>query len=224
MNIQGLIPFYLYTTSQSEGSGVRKSCESLWWQVWESTFTELQVQKKMTADDFLDRELIGLRTPEGEICGFMLMKSFFLDEFMTRHSYFDNYPDHLKETLSLWHESVMAISYMTISETWRKSHTTLPLSEIIMGLCVLNFLNSPTEKLIGYFRKNRNTHDIFYRHGGVPLVKDHVAYKVDVDFAFVDRQTAHLSQNVESKVQTLNYWQLLTGEKSYDEIRRKLVL
>lgn len=208
-----LKPFHL--TPNMDGP-LKDKCFSLWTSVWENTFQELNVRKRISADDFLDRHIYGLQTANSDVCGFMLIRSFCSNRYTLEHSYFDNYPDSLKAQLLASNEPIQVISYMTIDPNWRKQNTDLPLSEILMGLCVLHFMNSSDKKLWGYFRNNRKTQDIFYRHGGQSVVSDHMAYNVLVDISCMDQKSAQLSSNTPCKVATLNFWnQLKQGEK-YD--------
>ncbi len=220
--LSDLIPFHL--SPKAEGS-LKNRCYTLWLDVWQSTFQELNVEKNLSADDFLDRHIYGLKTFEGDVCGFMLIRSFTSNALNLEHSYFANYPATLKTELAKMEEHIQVISYMTIASGWRKNNTDLPLSEILMGLCVLHFINSDAKKLWGYFRNNRKTQDIFYRHGGVSTIKNHFAYNVLVDISYMDQKTAQLSSWNDCKIQTLKFWtQLKQGEKNEQPYERQLGL
>ncbi|NUN06204.1 MAG: iron-containing redox enzyme family protein [Bdellovibrio sp.] len=206
-----LIPFHI---PAQHFSLLKEKCYDLWQEVWPLTFAELGVNKKMSADEFLDRHIYGLKTSDNKVCGFMLIRDFQANALTLQHSYFDNYPQVLKQELGNSYESISVITYMTIASQWRKSNTDLPLSEIIMGLCVLHFLNGSTEKLWGYFRNNRKTQEIFYRHGGIPKAQDHWAYNVQVDVSYITHESAHLSTLQNCKVQTFNFWQQIKKKET----------
>lgn len=171
----------------------RDGAYKLWRRNWVQTFDELGVQRKLTSDDFLHRELGGLFLGEQPI-GFMLYHFINLeDEVWRETSYFNNYPDEIKLLHTDRPERVMVISYMTLESEWRKSETDLPISELLTSFAVMRFLSSDAKRLIGYFRNSRKTNEMFYRHGGMPLVRASRAYNVDVDFAEILKRNATLS-------------------------------
>ena len=184
-----------------------EGCFRLWEKVWAETFLELEVDRKqIKSDDFLHRELGGLFIGN-EPVGFMLYSILNLSRRSNfRSSYFNNYPDELFEALVKNGDETMVISYMTIDENWRKSQTDLPISEILMGLAILRFKESRADKLLGYFRNNRGTQNIFYRHGGTPLLRSQRAYNVDVDFAEITHANAQLSSLPQCAGSTLRLW------------------
>jgi hypothetical protein len=187
--------FRLFNTS-SPGPHL-SLCESsfhFWQNSWEKTFAELNCPQSLWSDDFLHKELGGLFINDQPI-GFLLYQ--FLDLKRPTYqslSYFKNYPKDLKQKVCADQDQVMAISYMTVNSDWRKTKTDYSISELLISFAVLRFLQSPAQRLIGYFRNNRGTQNIFYRHGGHPLLQSLMAYNVEVDFAQIIRSSAHLSE------------------------------
>jgi len=189
------LDFYHFNTSNPEDNSVlNEACFELWEKVWINTFIELNVQhKQVDSDDYLSKELGGLFLG-GKPIGFLMYH--FCDMKKRTHqkmSYFHNYPRDLYQNVIAVEDQVMVITYMTLDPEWRKSLTDLPISELLIGFAVLRFMESQSKRLLGYFRNNRGTNDIFYRHGGLPLLKGEQAYNVEVDFAQITRSSAQLS-------------------------------
>lgn len=166
-----------------------------WHSSWIKTFNVLGVKEKhnLFADDFLDRE-VGVLTFENEPIG--LFFNNWLDtsrDSILNHSYFKNYPDEVKHFIKNHSKKkVMVLTYMTLSEEWRKSKTEFPFSELLFSLGVKRFEYCEYDTLIGYIRKDQNTHEIFYRHGG-QKISESTAYNVNVDFCILTKETMHLS-------------------------------
>lgn len=177
-----------------------------WVESWEKTFKQLDVEKSGNSDDFLNKE-IGCLYHGTKPIGLLMYH--FLDLEMPcflRSSYFNNYPDSLLNSISRYPGTTMVITYMTLDKAWRRRVTTYPISELLISFSVLRLIESPAQRLIGYFRNNRGTQNIFYRHGGVPLKKNARAYNVDIDFAMIQREKAQLSKRGACDVLALKKW------------------
>ena len=81
----------------------------------------------------------------------------------------------------------MTMGNLTIAPGWRKSQIGFGVSEILLGLATKRFLASPATALITYTRNNRKTHDLVYRHGGIPLLQGHVSYGHESDIIAIYR-------------------------------------
>lgn len=216
------LDFHLFKTSDpAENLLLNERCFDLWEQVWKETFTELNVHhKQVTSDDFLSKELGGLFLRDRPV-GFLMYH--FCDMRRRTHqkmSYFNNYPQPLYENVIGKADQTMIITYMTIDPQWRKSLTDLPVSELLIGFSVMRFMESPAHRLLGYFRNNRGTNDIFYRHGGLALSKAEKAYNVEVDFAQITKSSARLSTLPGCGDLTFQKWiefKKRKGEHPYDE-------
>lgn len=221
------LDFHLFKTSNpNEHQLLNERCFDLWERVWKDTFAELNVHhKQVTSDDYLSKELGGLFLGERPI-GFLMYH--FCDLQRRTHqkmSYFNNYPRPLYENVIANADQTMIITYMTIDPEWRKSQTDLPVSELLIGFSVMRFMESQAHRLLGYFRNNRGTNDIFYRHGGLALLKGEQAYNVEVDFAQITKSSAQLSTLPGCGNMTFEKWNEFkkrTGEHPYDERSFKL--
>lgn len=168
----------------------------LWHRSWNDTFAELGVGHVLTSDDFLARE-IGCVFAGSRPVGMVLFYFFDLERRSHReHSYFASYPEHIvAEYRRLGHARVMAAGYMTVDNEWRRSETDVPLSEVLVGLTAQRFLDSDASAMISYLRNGKRANEMFYRHGGIPMLKGAIAHNVEVDFAFISRQSAKDSES-----------------------------
>jgi hypothetical protein len=202
---------------------VNEACFELWEKIWLETFDELQVKhKQVTSDDYLSKELGGLFLGDKPV-GFLLYH--FCDLGKRTHqkmSYFHNYPEDLYRKVIGQGDQAMVITYMTLDHAWRKSQTNVPISELLIGFAVMRFMESQAKRLLGYFRNNRGTQNMFYRHGGQPLLLGSHAYNVEVDFAEITRSTARLSEWQACADLTFRKWHdfktLEQGDKHHDRV------
>ncbi len=211
------------TSSPGRFSKENEVCFDLWEKIWLETFDELQVKhKKVNSDDFLAKELGGLFLGEKPI-GFLLYHFCELNKRThQKMSYFANYPESLYQQVIGKGDLSMVITYMTLDHEWRKSQTDLPISELLIGFAVMRFMESQAKRLLGYFRNNRGTQNMFYRHGGQPLLLGAQAYNVEVDFAEITRESARLSEWKNCADLTFVKWnefkRLEEGEKHHERI------
>jgi hypothetical protein len=185
---------------------------SLWHREWLKTFEDLHVQRALYADDFLDKEIGGLFYGNRPV-GLLFYSWFNINRpSHLKHSYFKDYPPGVIDSIvRRGHENVMVITYMTLDPKWRRQFTDVPVSEMLIGLAAKRFLQSDSTALIGYFRNNKKTNEMFYRHGGIRVLKNAKTYNVDVDYAILTKESACESQfpGVSQAVGTLwNQWQL----------------
>lgn len=140
------------------------------------------------SDEFLNHEIVCI-FHENTPIGLFMFDWFDLDLAAHReHSYFKNYPAFIIDQLrQLFHSRVMSMGNLTIAPEWRKSQIGFGISEILLGLATKRFLASPASALITYTRNDRKTHELVYRHGGIPLLKGHVAHGHDSDVIAVYR-------------------------------------
>lgn len=174
----------------SAEADLRERVYKLWSSEWSRTFRELEVTSSLHSDDFVRREIGGLFLDQEPISltlhdSFDISRPSHLD-----HSYFKDYPvEVMDEYRRLFRGPVMVASYMTLRWDWRRQHTDVPIAEVIFGLATKRFLESDAEALITYTRNNKQTNDIVYRHGGVPVMKNVTTYNVDVDYVYITRDT-----------------------------------
>lgn len=165
----------------------------LWHFSWCRTFSELGVNVNLRSDDFLDREM-GVLTADDQPIGMLFYNWLDTSRLSNRlHSYFKDYPPSVLEVVP--QSKVMLISYMTLHESWRWRFTDVPVGEMLIGFSVKRFLQTDAKILLGYFRNEKRTNQMFYSHGGTPILTNHTTYNVDVDYAFIDKELAHDSTN-----------------------------
>ena len=199
-----------------------KSAYSLWKNQWIETFSDLDKSRQLTSDDFIDHELCGLFDGEKAI-GFMLCKFMDLSLKSTFDVlYFKNYPQPLVQRNGKLQDRILIMSFMTLDPAWRKSYTNFSISELLMGFIILRLNNSTSNRTVGYFRNNRSTNEIFYRHSGQFLLKDKV-YNVDVDYGEADPLTSTLSSYSSHALLTLKLWNAFYNQRrKTHELERRL--
>ena len=170
-----------------------KNSYILWKSEWEKTFQELKTNKTLYSDDFLHREIGGLFLGTKPI-GFILYQFEDITKKTTTDlHYFSNYESRLIH----WHQQkndlVMIATYFTTDPDWRKKNTNYSVSELLISFMNLRLIFSDANRMIGYFRNNRKTNEIFYRHGG-EFIAHQNAYNVSVDFAEIYKDRAQLSE------------------------------
>ena len=188
-----------------------------WMKSWQQTFTELKVSFAGFSDDFLNKEIGVLSDGEHPI-GLLMYHFVDLSLPLFRESYyFKGYSDDLLESLASIDGKTMIITYMTVAPEWRQRQTNYSVPEMLISFSVLRFLESDAGHILGYFRNNKGTQNIFYRHGGQPILRNAHCYNVDVDYATVSRQDAKLSTKgqVDQVVQSL--WNKYTNRHKGDK-------
>lgn len=191
------LDYVLLNTRNPDPSQIElvEKCHRFWKRSWEQTFRELRSVRgdELRSDDFLDRE-VGVLVHQGEPIGLFFNNWFDISrDSVTSHSYFKNYPSEVIEHYRrMGLKEVMLLAYMTLDPEWRKSQTDVQISDLLFSLGVMRFMEGQWPALIGYIRKDNNTHKIFYRHGGIKL-NESQAYNVPVDFCYLTRDSARLS-------------------------------
>lgn len=199
-----------------------QSAYALWKHQWVDTFKDLDKSKTLLSDDFIERELCGLFDGEKAI-GFMLCKFMDLRLNSTIDTlYFKNYPENLISRNKVLKDRLMVMSYMTLDPAWRKSTTNYSISELLIGFMILRLNNSNADRAVGYFRNNRSTNEIFYRHSGHFLMRDH-AYNVDVDYAETDSNSSTLSSYSDHALLNLKLWTEFYNQRGVYEFERGAV-
>jgi hypothetical protein len=194
------------TSRPNEYTAECNSAYLLWEKQWRQTFDDLGVEKKLLSDDFQNRILCGLFR-NGTAIGFILYQNVNLKLFSACDSlYFSNYSESLKKYQQSTQDQVFIISYMTLNPDWRKTNTNYSISELLISFVVLEFNFSNADRIIGYFRNNRSTNQIFYRHAGKFLSQE-TAYNVQVDFAEIHKDDSQISDLKDHAVISLKLWQ-----------------
>ena len=86
--------------------------------------------------------------------------------------------------------------------------------DIKFSFVVLEFNFSNAQRIIGYFRNNRSTNQIFYRHAG-RFLSQKSAYNVDVDFAEIEIEKSHLSTQKDHAILSLKLWEIFNTQNKY---------
>lgn len=186
------------------------------------------------SDEFMRQEIVCLTYKDAPI-GIFMFDWFDLALASHReHSYFRHYPPFVVEQLQLSHSQMMTMGNLTIAPSWRKSNIGFGISEVLLGLATKRFLASSASALITFTRNNRKTHELVYRHGGVPLLQGHMSHGHESDIIAIYRDTvtptsvAGIPELVElfwqNKINLVpeNYYCLETGAASsllYDPLK-----
>jgi hypothetical protein len=97
-------------------------------------------------------------------------------------TYFQHYPsDVLEHLLAQGQEEVMMTGQLTVHPDWRKNKIGPFMSDVLMGLSVKRFVNSPASVKLAFTRNDRGIQNLCYRFGAIPLRKGHEAYGIPCD-------------------------------------------
>lgn len=208
MKLISSLEYHQFDTSKPDlhQHDLNRNAYQFWFTQWVETFRELKVSKALSSDDYMKKRLGGLFY-ERQPVGFILYDQHDFSLPPVRDlNYFHAYPEKVKEHIFEWSEPVFFISYLTLSPEWRKSVTDLPVSEILVGLSMLAFLESGCKKLLTYSRNDRKVNGIVERHGGEAIVRGASANNVEVDFFEIDRSRARLSDTPGCKEAIMKLW------------------
>jgi hypothetical protein len=186
----------------------RKHCENsytLWKKQWTQTFTELNANKELCSDEFINREIGGLFLDSEPIAILFYTLIDFNDISSVDLNYFHSYEAHLIKRHSDFKDTILVASYFTSLPEWRKQNTNYSISEILVGLVTLRLKFSIANRMVVCLRNNRKINEIFYRHGGV-LIQRSSAFNVEVDFSEMHKESARLSQWKDHAVLTSKLW------------------
>lgn len=190
------LDFYILNTKNPKAHEIElvEKSFSFWQIAWTETFKSLgeNISGPISSDDFLSRDAIALIS-EGEPVGLLFSHTLCLRKSQLAHSYFKQYPERaINQIKDLNTEEVMILSYMTCHPEWRKSQTDVPVSELLFSLGVKIFKSTNLNYLIACTRKAVGVHEITYRHGATKITEDY-AHNVEVDYVFIDKQSASAS-------------------------------
>lgn len=192
------------------------SAYDLWKKIWLYTFSELGIEKKLTSEDFLNRQVCGL-FKDGVAIGFLLHQNLNLQlSSALDNNYFQSYSELLKNYQKIKTDQVFIVSSMTIDPEWRKIKTNYSISELLLSFSVLEFNFTDADRILGYFRNNRSINEVFYRHAGHFLCRD-MAHNVEVDFGEIYRDESHLSEMRDHAVISLKLW-----ENFYNQTKQEI--
>lgn len=198
----------------------RAHCENsyhLWKKQWTETFKELNTEKNLFSDEFINREIGGLFLGTEPIAILFYTFIDFKDAASTDLHYFDSYEADLLKRHSAFGDKILVASYFTSVPDWRKQNTNYSISEILVGFVTLRLEYSDAQRMVVCLRNNRKINEIFYRHGG-QLIRRSSAFNVEVDFSEMYRESAHLSAWKDHAILTsklwLNYLNKHRGEKN----------
>ena len=201
-------------------------CENsylLWKNQWNSTFAELNSDKILYSDEFINREIGGLFKGTQPIAILLYQFVDFKKLYSTDLNYFSNYEKELISRHSKFSDTILIASYFTSEPDWRKQNTNFSISELIVGFVALRLSFSDANRMLVCLRNNRRINEIFYRHGGELISRD-MAFNVEVDFSEMYSEKAQLSAWKDHAVLTsqlwLNFLKKHRGEKN--ELTRSL--
>lgn len=167
-----------------------------WYNIWSSTFLELEGKAKFYSDDF-DRldEVTGIFYGDEAIGVFCFNWFDLAIDSHVNHSYFKAYPEIAMEQIrNTGAGKLMTMGNLGVHPAWRKRENGL-ISEALLGLGCKRFLNSDADLLIAYTRNERKVNGLCYRHGAKCLVANHTEHNVRVDIISITHQDAIVSHD-----------------------------
>lgn len=188
--------YYLINTRNPEKNEI-ELCEKafrFWRTSWSNTYNSLSVeQKEFFSDDFLDREVSALFY-QGEPVALFFNNWFDVSrDSIIHHSYFKNHPPEVIYFLRQKNfKEVMFLTYMTVHPDWRSNLTDVSLPDLLFSLSIERFWELGQNVLSGYIRTDKSFFSSFYRHGAIKILSGQ-AYNVPVDFCYLTRETAKIS-------------------------------
>jgi hypothetical protein len=161
------------------------------YQLWYQSISEGLTSEGLTeqaqallSDDFLRQNEIHCLFNEALAIGLFAFSWMNLQFVATRkQQYFiKNYPPYLLDQIcEQGHHVIMTMGHLSVHPDWRKSKIGFGVVDILMGFAVKRFLESPATLLLTFTRNNRKTHELCYRFGGKPLLKDQVSHTIASD-------------------------------------------
>jgi GNAT superfamily N-acetyltransferase len=154
-----------------------------WLSMWRSTFREVGAAVELHSDVFLLHDEVSAILQGDRVVGLMLYD--YRDLRVTAHrdlSNFSHYPPGTLEHLqSQGVHRVMLAGQLTVHPEWRRSRVGPFMSETLTSLAIKRFLSSHATAAIAFTRNDRNTQELAYRLGAMPLRKGHRAYGIASD-------------------------------------------
>lgn len=161
---------------------------SLWKRIWLETFQELTGEQTIKSDTFLSHEEISCLLFKENIVGLVLHNFIDLRLLAQKdHSYFKCYPESVVKQIETGHPKKMIMSNLTLSPEFRRSNTSIPLADVLIGLTIERFKSSGRDELVSYTHNKRKINDLVYRFGAKPLDQNQRAHNTDVDFIVINK-------------------------------------
>lgn len=176
-----------------------------WLESWKATFFQLEKKTTLYSDAFTRQQEIGALMYGREciaLSGFNPR-----DMNLSAHrsdSCFQVWPTSIMDELANYKNGIcMVSSYLTIAEGWRKQNVDeLSIKDVLMGLLVKRFMESPADALLGTVRNNRGINTLCYRFGAVQLAQDLVHHGVNVDLIayYKDKVTFPIDRDIREAI------------------------
>ncbi|MEN0058360.1 MAG: hypothetical protein AAGB31_05960 [Bdellovibrio sp.] len=156
-----------------EFNEIHKQIYKCWHEVWEKTFEELKIEKKVYSDAFTRQDYVGALFFQN-ICVGM---SFFRwahrerDDF-SRDSYFENWQAQHLDVLCSQGPDIIVCSNYTLHPLARGNQLGLSTKDLLLGMIVETFLNSQAHAMTGAVRKSRKVNEVCSRWGATEIDQD----------------------------------------------------
>ena len=155
----------------------------LWYQIWVETRREVNPSLPTPSDNFSRQdEVIGLFYEDRPIATICHRYVDLQQRCIMHDSFFTGlWTDQVKESLAQHGRWFVLGSHVFIDPEFRKMASGYPTKNILCQLSFhrLNFAN--VDGVIGLMRKDKGMHDVFYKAGAKPLIKDVQFYQIPVD-------------------------------------------
>lgn len=161
-----------------------------WRELWTDTLAKVAPGSILHSDEFIRHDEVIALFKEDEPVGLFGLNWYWTQSFIERGlRYWTHYPEwfsqYLGESRALW----MSMSYLSVSDRYRRGQTGLPISDWLVGLAVKRFEESDASDLFTYTRNDRKTHELGHRHGGRTLDSQHVVHGIASDVLRFDRRS-----------------------------------
>jgi hypothetical protein len=146
---------------------------SCWRQVWQETYTELNLNKALYSDAFTRQDLIGAVFKNDHCLGMCFFRwcdarqpDFSVD------SYFSNWtPEHLNVLRSRGDEIIVS-SYFTIHPLARRGNLGFSMKDLLVAISIETFMNSQAHAMAGNLRVDKKVNEVCKKWGGYLIESD----------------------------------------------------
>ncbi|MEM9461155.1 MAG: hypothetical protein AAGF11_43730 [Myxococcota bacterium] len=160
------------------------------YQLWHECRTEALRSQGMhhdaavlTSEGFVEQDELLCLVSDDMVRGLLTVRWFDLSLAANRaHRYFRRYPPELiEQLLAIGVHDLMTVGHLTVDPAWRKPRVGVGIAELLVSMSMLRLIESGAQLGLAMTRNNRKINEMTYRHGAVPLRRNHRAYGGHVD-------------------------------------------
>jgi hypothetical protein len=155
---------------------------NLWKNVWSETLHELDNLSTLYSDDFTRQDEIGAVFYRAKCVMLTFFRIVDLGVSSDREdSYFKVWPEQALNELTQYGSRIMIGSTITIDESVRGEKLGISAKDLLLGLVIKRFLDSPADAMTGTMRNNRGMNGCAFRHGAQLIKPELIQHGVEVD-------------------------------------------